>query len=434
MDWFSLFLDTLTLTVMSLLHIAFAGRFLRKRPGARHFAGYLLLLCAIAAVCALCSLGAVFSAAAELLALCGISRVGLKAARPASCAAALLAVYVSQLSFGIINSAEAVTLPQTLGTPLLYPLLILATLSAFGLCLGCYWLILRLLSLEDTQSPCIRLLLPPGLFFSAAELYIVQSAYGGLLDSASPVEFGRHFALLSLQVLGLGALLCTLYIYRHICRGLRARAALESLTQAAQAQKTYVAEAQRREEQTRSFRHDLNNHLSVLDGLLRAGRIEEAKRYLAALKTSAAPLSPPGLTGNPVIDILLGEKLALARSGGVEPEISLLLPKSCGVDDFDLCVVFANALDNAIYACLSAEGGKFIRAAGECQGDFYRLSFENSCSPGPLPPMGTGLSNIKAVAEKYHGAMLAEKDGTRFCLHVLLNISIQSDNRSDQMS
>ena len=51
------------------------------------------------------------------------------------------------------------------------------------------------------------------------------------------------------------------------------------------------------------------------------------------------------------------------------------------------------------------------------------LTFENTCSGEPLPPEGTGLSNIRAVAEKYHGAMLTEKDEQRFSLNVLLNIS-----------
>ena len=51
------------------------------------------------------------------------------------------------------------------------------------------------------------------------------------------------------------------------------------------------------------------------------------------------------------------------------------------------------------------------------------LTFENTCLDGPLPPAGTGLSNIKAVAEKYHGAMMTEKNGQQFYLSVLLNIS-----------
>ena len=99
------------------------------------------------------------------------------------------------------------------------------------------------------------------------------------------------------------------------------------------------------------------------------------------------------------------------------------LPKPCKVDSLDLCVIFANALDNAIQACRTADGPQSIRITGTRQGDFYMLSFENTCASCPLPPAGTGLSKIRSVAEKYHGAMLAEKNGCRFSLNVLLNIS-----------
>ena len=122
-----------------------------------------------------------------------------------------------------------------------------------------------------------------------------------------------------------------------------------------------------------------------------------------------------------MVDILLGEKLGLSKE--IEAEVSLVLPKPCGIDDFDLCVLFANALDNAIAACRAHDGAKTIRISGKRQGDFFMLAFENTCSDAPLPPAGTGLSNIKAVAEKYRGALLTEKNGHRYCLSVLLNVS-----------
>ena len=221
--------------------------------------------------------------------------------------------------------------------------------------------------------------------------------------------------------MGLAALLCTLYAYRHLCQGFQAQAELQSLTQAARAQRVYIAEAQARYGQTRSFRHDIKNHLSVLDGLLRSGKLAEGREYLKKLETISESLSFPCQTGNPVVDILLGEKLGLAKE--IAAEVSLVLPKPCGIDDFDLCVLFANALDNAIAACRASDGAKAIRISGRQQGDFYMLIFENTCADAPLPPAGTGLSNIQAVAEKYHGAVLTEKSGGRFCLSVLLNAS-----------
>lgn len=137
----------------------------------------------------------------------------------------------------------------------------------------------------------------------------------------------------------------------------------------------------------------------------------------------SAALSFPYQTGNPVVDILLGEKLGAAKADGIAVEVSLVFPKEYYVNDPDLCVIFANALDNAVRACRLVDGESYIRISGARQGDFYMLEFENSCPPETAIQEGTGLSNIRTAAEKYRGAMVTEKKGERFCLNVLLNIS-----------
>ena len=422
MDWFGLLLDCLSVAGQGVMHIFFVERLTGKERALRHFAAYLLLLGMIQLASAGFALGEILSVAMGVLALYAVSRFGMGNQPSASWLAAVLAFYISQLSFGILNSVEAAVLPGFVGSPLLYLLLLLAQALFFGLCLGCYRAVRKLLTwTEDGQTPYIGLLLFPGLFFLTAELYILQTAYSVFAPTISLEEVGRHSTLLLLQVMGLAALLCTLYAYRQLCRGFQAQAELQSLTQAAHEQKVYIAEAQARYEQTKSFRHDIKNHLSVLDGLLRSGKLEEGREYLKKLEAVSEALSFPYQTGNPVVDILLGEKLGLAKE--ITAEVSLVLPRPCGIDDFDLCVLFANALDNAITACRANDGAKAIRISGKQQGDFYMLTFENTCSSEPLPPAGTGLSNIKAVAEKYHGAMLIEKNGRQYYLSVLLNIS-----------
>lgn len=422
MDDFSLCLNGLCLLGQSILHIVFVSCPTGKKWKMWHFAVYFFLLCAIQWFFTQFDFPDVLSIGAELYVLYGMGRLALGNRRSAAWVAAILAVYISQLSFGLVNPAEAVLFPPVVGKTLLYPLLLLATLLGFVICGCCFAAVLRFLPLAgDGQLPHVGLLLFPGLFFFAAELYMLQTSYSVLPSSTSLGEAGKHGALFLMQLLGLAALLCTLYAYRQIGRTFQAQAALQSQEQAAQAQKTYIAEAQARYEQTRAFRHDIANHLSVLDGLFHGGKLDEGRAYLRKLKTTAASLSFPYQTGNPVVDILLSEKLGLAKE--IEAEVSVVLPRPCGIDDFDLCVIFANALDNAIHGCRSVESAKSIRVSGERQGDFYRLAFENTCSDGPLPPAGTGLSNIKAAAEKYHGAVLTEKADRHFSLNVLLNIS-----------
>jgi len=433
MDCFSFFLDGLCLFGQSVMQIVFVIRLTGKQQRMQPFAVYFFLLCITQWIFTELSLPGVIAIGAELFILYSVSRMSLRNRRTVSWAAAIIAVYITQLSFGVVNSAEAMVFPNMVGETLLYPLLLLATLAALVICACCCAAALKFLSLsEERQTPYVGLLLFPGLFFFAAELYILQTSYRALPDFVSLREAGKHGVLLLLQVLGLGALLCTLYAYQRLCRSMQAQAAYQSLSQAARTQKVYIAEAQTRYEQTKAFRHDIQNHLSVLDGLLSSGKLEEGRIYLQKLKTVSASLSFPHQTGNPVVDILLGEKLGLAEANGIVSEVSLLLPGPCGVDDLDLCIIFANALDNAIRACKAVKGAKSIRISGERQGDFYLLAFDNTCAGEPASPMGTGLANIQSVAEKYHGAMLAEKKDQHYSLNVLLNISLHSESISDQ--
>lgn len=422
MEYFSSYLNGLCLAGQSVLHLLFSGRLTAKKPKIWHFAVYFFMLCVIEFAPVKFTPDGIIPIGAGVLALYAINRFPLGNQRPASWLAAILAFYISQLSFGIIDSIESMIFPRFIGNWLLYLLLAAALTAFFVISACCYAAATKFLSwTEDSQTRYIGLLLFPLLFFFAAELYVLHTSYGSFVSSFAPTETIKHSALLFLQIMGLAALLCTLYAYRHLCQGFQAQASLQSLTQAVRAQKIYIAEARTRYERTRAFRHDIKNHLSVLAGLLNSGKPNESRAYLKKLETVSESLSFPYQTGNPVADILLGEKLGLAKE--VTAEVSLRLPNPCGIDDFDLCVIFANALDNAITACRSCMGEKSIRITGKRQGDFYMLVFENTCSSEPLSSAGTGLSNIKSVAEKYHGAMLTEKTGQRFSLHVLLNIS-----------
>ena len=96
--------------------------------------------------------------------------------------------------------------------------------------------------------------------------------------------------------------------------------------------------------------------------------------------------------------------------------------------DIDLCIILSNGLDNAIQACQKIDSGteKYIRVSSSTQGDFILLEIENSIRRKELFKRGTGLMNIKAVAEKYEGAISVKMGDASFSLSVLLVISQQS--------
>lgn len=277
------------------------------------------------------------------------------------------------------------------------------------------------------------------------------------------------FEMLSMQLLGMASLFCILFAYKKLLQNFRLSTEVSLLEQQEHSLNQYVEEAKAHYEKTKSFRHDIRNHITVVKELLQRGKTEQAMEYIGDLDEMTAELSFLCSTNNPVVDILVGKKLGLAESMGIRVDCTLLLPGPCGLRDIDICIILSNALDNAIHACRKMGDGaeRYIRVSGRIQGDFLLIEMENSFhiensfyagngshvrnssrvgngsyvgngshmgnstnvengSRGEESVrQGTGLSNIKAVAEKYHGAISIKAGDGAFVLNVLLIIPQQ---------
>ncbi len=242
-----------------------------------------------------------------------------------------------------------------------------------------------------------------------------------------------HWQLLAMHLLGLASLFCILFSYKKLQQSFRLGTEISLLEQQEHSLNQYVEEAKARYDRTKSFRHDIRNHIVVVKKLLERGKLEEAVSYMEDMDDMAEKMSFPCSTNNPVVDILMGNKLGIAKSMGIDADSSLLLPYPCCMRDIDICIVLSNALDNAIQACKNMGAGaeKYIHVSGRIQGDFLMMEIENSFHGKGAFKKGTGLSNVKKVAEKYGGAMSVETWENVFVLHVLLILPQRPDHRGN---
>ncbi len=254
----------------------------------------------------------------------------------------------------------------------------------------------------------------PALFIAMMERVLQDSVYGrGMVVDHESLEmipdFQIHYGeILFLQVFAGLCLLAVLLVHQRIVKMLRSQERIRLLEQQTAAQEVYMQEAKARYGQTRSFRHDIRNHMTVLAELLKADRPGEALEYLSDMKAFLEGLSWPVQTGNAAVDALMGSKLSAARQRKIVFGCEIKLPEIEGMKDIDWCIVLANSMDNAIKACEACEEGeRFIRLSGRQKGNLYLLSIENSCSReiNKMPEEGIGLSNIRFVMEKQGGAM-----------------------------
>lgn len=232
----------------------------------------------------------------------------------------------------------------------------------------------------------------------------------------------QNYEVLILTVTAFLCICTVLFTYEKTMKQMESENERTLLCAQISAQENYVAEAKQKYEATKAFRHDFNNHILALKGLIDRGDIGKAAAYLERFDQINREITFSVRTGNGVVDTLLGEKLSYASQIGIHTQCDVTVPATVKIDDFDLCAIFANAIDNAIRACSSIESGeKMIDVVAKPNKNFFVIDMINSYQAGKVPKgSGMGLPTINIIAEKYQGAVeIFDEDGI-FRISVIL--------------
>jgi Histidine kinase-, DNA gyrase B-, and HSP90-like ATPase. len=195
---------------------------------------------------------------------------------------------------------------------------------------------------------------------------------------------------------------------------------------------THITGVERLYNGIRGMKHDIKNHIEIINSLIAQGKTKEAREYSNSLSETVETFDFTIKTGNPVTDMILHEKMESALGKGIQFSADFHYPVGCGVDAFDVSVVLSNALSNAIEA---TEAGGFVRVYSFRNKNAYLITVENSFDgrldideESGLPKTkkkdkkahGFGLQNIKSVAAKYYGDVLIEQKENKVSLKVML--------------
>ena len=190
------------------------------------------------------------------------------------------------------------------------------------------------------------------------------------------------------------------------------------------------------QEDTRAFRHDVQNNLTAIAMLMQEGKIDEAERYLNDMRTEVNALSPKVVSGDDMVDSLISSKLAKMSENGIRFSMDGVIDGGLNWKPMDICTVFANLLDNAIEAASQTEDG-FIRLECKKTGHHRLIRASNSCkenvdcesllsgeshitSKADKSLHGYGIGNIRKTVEKYGGMMQISCAERVFTMELLL--------------
>ena len=106
----------------------------------------------------------------------------------------------------------------------------------------------------------------------------------------------------------------------------------------------------------RSQRHDFLNHLQVISGLIEMREFEDATDYIHRILKDTGDVSRVLRTKNPAVNALLSAKYAMCQKRGIAFDMVVRTPmERLPVEDWQMCRVLSNLIDNAAEATEHAE-------------------------------------------------------------------------------
>ena len=169
--------------------------------------------------------------------------------------------------------------------------------------------------------------------------------------------------------------------------------------------------------------HDYKNQIRTMQVLLKKGDMQAATALAERLTESISVEMAAVSTNHPVADAVLNQKFHAAREQGVSMTFRVGDMGGLRLNEEETVILLSNLLDNAIHECVKVvrrgrnavihvklvqEGGKLI------------FSVRNPVVEKVQVMEGTGLSNVKAVADKYGGDFAVSCDEEKFQAVVML--------------
>ena len=250
------------------------------------------------------------------------------------------------------------------------------------------------------------------------------------------VHPGYTFLRVIYQIVSFATILIAVIIYQRIKKTQREENMNLLLAEQIENTKQHINEVEKLYKDIRALKHDMGNHIFVLENLYLNNETLELEKYLSELKVTWNERVAEIKTGNPVTDVILTQKRKEAEEKGIHFECKFMYPTDTNINAFDVSVILNNAITNAFegvkncknpYISISAYRKKnaYMLEVINCISKYVEIDDETGLPETTKKDKrshGFGLANIRKVAQKYYGDIDISQDKNSFTLTVMLMV------------
>ena len=263
---------------------------------------------------------------------------------------------------------------------------------------------------------------------------LLISAFFQCIGATLVVEVKPQNLYLTIMFLIFALLLCTVTLYiLNIHRKITKLSAEQKVLLTAQ--KEYYLALLEKEEETRKYRHDMNNHLMCLSALVETENIPEIRDYLSNLQNQFRSVNDSVYqTGNTILTAITAHYIPMADEN-TKVTITGKLTKDLDLSNTDLCTVYSNLIKNSIEELQRIDKSvhKELNIRFDTGNHFGKICVSNSMKdPSAFKGLasktvkednknhGFGIQNINQVVAKNKGTFDIKKENDQFCCEVVL--------------
>ena len=183
---------------------------------------------------------------------------------------------------------------------------------------------------------------------------------------------------------------------------------------------------------TKKLRHDIKQHIRVMESFIMNGEYENLSNYLASYKSDFDVIKAELFCENSTINAILHYYYLYAKKLEIDFNVSITAYKDIPISDTDLSIIFGNLIENAIEACIrQTHSKKTINIYGIADENKLMFCIKNTFDgnvsevngkflSSKRDAFGIGIESTKTTVKKYDGVVEINYNAIEFKVSVCI--------------